>query len=249
MQVIVVPHNPDASSLYGLSQHVFLCVAGDQVVLLDLKADQYFALEWSSAAGIAAYVRGWPIAPLTGEDDMQVKPWDITHALLRRRLLSADLVTGKAATPIHIPRPTRELVPDGHGEHSRVRVGHAAAFLAAALRAALMLRCWSLEHVITRVRRRKKFAANSRSIFDALAARQAIVTFRTLNPWCFSARNKCLLTSLALLEFWPRGTLVPTWVFGVKTRPFAAHCWLQHEDMVLNDTLDHVESYTPIMAV
>jgi hypothetical protein len=41
----------------------------------------------------------------------------------------------------------------------------------------------------------------------------------------------------------------PRWVFGVQSRPFAAHCWLQLGGVVLNDTVDHVKRYTPIMVV
>jgi hypothetical protein len=35
----------------------------------------------------------------------------------------------------------------------------------------------------------------------------------------------------------------------VQTRPFAAHCWVQHGDIVCNDTVEHVSGYTPIMVV
>jgi hypothetical protein len=38
-------------------------------------------------------------------------------------------------------------------------------------------------------------------------------------------------------------------MFGVMTRPFKAHCWVQIEDVVLNDSLDHVRLFTPIKAV
>jgi hypothetical protein len=52
-----------------------------------------------------------------------------------------------------------------------------------------------------------------------------------------------------LLEYLAWYRIFPTWVFGVQTRPFAAHCWLQHENIVLNDTVEHVTRYTPIMTV
>lgn len=40
----------------------------------------------------------------------------------------------------------------------------------------------------------------------------------------------------------------PLWIFGVRTWPFGAHCWLQVDDLVIGDTLDRVRFYTPIMA-
>jgi hypothetical protein len=30
-------------------------------------------------------------------------------------------------------------------------------------------------------------------------------------------------------------------------RPFHAHCWVQHEDAVVGDTVEHVSQFTPIM--
>lgn len=39
------------------------------------------------------------------------------------------------------------------------------------------------------------------------------------------------------------------WVFGVRTWPFGAHCWLQIADQVLDDDPDRVAQYTPIMVV
>lgn len=36
------------------------------------------------------------------------------------------------------------------------------------------------------------------------------------------------------------------WVFGVKTWPFFAHCWLQIDDLVIGDRLDRVRSFAPI---
>ena len=58
-----------------------------------------------------------------------------------------------------------------------------------------------------------------------------------------------LYDSLALLEYLARYGIYADWVFGVQTRPFAAHCWVQHGDIVFNDTVEHVSGYTPIMVV
>jgi hypothetical protein len=46
---------------YALADHVFLCVSGEHLVLLDLKEDRYWALEASQTAGLASLVTGWPI--------------------------------------------------------------------------------------------------------------------------------------------------------------------------------------------
>jgi hypothetical protein len=39
------------------------------------------------------------------------------------------------------------------------------------------------------------------------------------------------------------------WIFAVRSNPFEAHCWVQSGSVVLNDVIDEVRAYTPIMRV
>jgi hypothetical protein len=61
------------------------------------------------------------------------------------------------------------------------------------------------------------------------------------------AREACLKEALALLYYLGRAGCAADWVFAVKGAPFAAHCWVQLGDIVLNDSLENVRAYTPIM--
>lgn len=72
--------------------------------------------------------------------------------------------------------------------------------------------------------------------------------FQYLRPY-YIRKYLCLYDSLALLEFLAHYRIFPQWVFGVTGQPFNAHCWIQESDCVLNDTLEHVRGFTPIMAV
>jgi hypothetical protein len=58
----------------------------------------------------------------------------------------------------------------------------------------------------------------------------------------------CRFDSLALIEFLFGHGCLPQWVFGVKCEPFAAHCWVQDDNYVLNDSVEYVQRFTPIMA-
>ena len=60
--------------------------------------------------------------------------------------------------------------------------------------------------------------------------------------------GKCLLRAFMLLRFLRRHGCDALWVFGVATWPFRAHCWLQVEDVVLDDDVERVRAYTPIFA-
>jgi len=61
--------------------------------------------------------------------------------------------------------------------------------------------------------------------------------------------NQCLPDTLAFLRFMARRHHYPHLVFGVEAWPFAAHCWAQSGDMVLNDALDHARRFAPILVV
>jgi len=61
-------------------------------------------------------------------------------------------------------------------------------------------------------------------------------------------QDRCLPWSASLVDaLRDRGADV-TLVIGVRTAPWAAHAWAEHEGVVLNDSLDHVSPYTPILA-
>lgn len=59
----------------------------------------------------------------------------------------------------------------------------------------------------------------------------------------------CLFDSLALIHFLARFDLYPDWVFAVRADPFEAHCWVQADAVVLNDTVERVASLHPIMVI
>jgi hypothetical protein len=103
--------------------------------------------------------------------------------------------------------------------------------------------------VIRRVRRRKAALAPRAAPLDVERARRVVEAFVHYRVFLFSSKNECLYDSLALIEYLARNEIYADWVFGVQTRPFAAHCWVQHGDIVCNDTVEHVSGYTPIMVV
>jgi hypothetical protein len=64
-----------------------------------------------------------------------------------------------------------------------------------------------------------------------------------------SAADRCLSRSLALADQLARRGCRTQVVFGVKLAPFAAHCWVQADDLVLNETVEEVARYTPILVI
>ncbi|RIV80234.1 lasso peptide biosynthesis B2 protein [Pelagerythrobacter aerophilus] len=64
-----------------------------------------------------------------------------------------------------------------------------------------------------------------------------------------TAADRCLPRSIALALRLARDGLAAQLVIGVRTNPFGAHSWAQHEDEVLNDSVEEVLRFTPILIV
>ncbi|WP_340646134.1 lasso peptide biosynthesis B2 protein [Phenylobacterium sp.] len=75
----------------------------------------------------------------------------------------------------------------------------------------------------------------------------AVVTrFQRRWPWAVG-RGLCLHRAFLLLTLLRQARCDAAWVFGVRTYPFEAHCWLQIGATVLDDPLTRLTAYTPLM--
>ena len=233
---------------YLLSAHAFMCVAEDFAVFLDLKRDKYTALLAADAVVLGDVVRGWPLRSATA-DSTRVESRDaLIELLLQEGLLTQDETRGKDAAPITLPPPTTTLFT-GIRVWPRLGLGHVVNFIRAWLWITLLLRCFPLEYVVRRVQRRKQRASGRAGEFDFELARRLVTLYFRMQPLAFSPIDACLRNSLTLAEFLARYQLYPTWVFGVRMSPFAAHAWLQEGSVVINDSVAHVRAFTPIMAI
>jgi hypothetical protein len=227
---------------YGLSPDVHVCLSGDYFVFLDLNRDRYFALEASKTGDLGRLVRGWPIRDRSATSSSR----NVIHELTQKGLIVASSADCKEATPIEFEMPVSEhLDADVNPRLCRASV---AAMLVSSLTAAISLRYRSLDRIANRIRRRRQTSDDHRSL-DIDEIKRLVSVFDYLRPFFFSARHACLLQSLALIEFLSRSGFFPSWVFGVRTEPFEAHCWVQQGGVVLNDAVDHVRRYSPIMIV
>lgn len=64
-----------------------------------------------------------------------------------------------------------------------------------------------------------------------------------------SSADRCLPRSLALSSNLAAVGDASFVVLGVSLHPFRAHCWVQHGETVLNDSIEEVLRYTPILVV
>jgi len=233
----------------GLARHVFVCRDEGYIVVLDLKQDRYFALDAAKTAPLSLVLPGWPTSP-AGEALPESAIAQAVAPLVRQGWLLEGEAESKDATPVNTVIPERELTVEADRAEDKVGLGAVIAFVTASIFAKFALRFWRFERVIRRVAdRNAKHAAAPTTPFDIERARKLVHAFTRLRAFLFSTKEECLHDSLSMLEFLARHQLFPSWVFAVRARPFAAHCWVQHDGVVFNDTVEHVSSYVPIMVV
>ena len=214
-----------------LREDVFMARADGLVVFLDLGADRYFALNSAFSARLA------PVIEAKGEG---ADPETIRR--LRRAGAAAEDDASGASD--FSPTPWSPAIEGALPAHAEVAATASAAFCR--WRAERELATHHLADIV-RARRlaREQGAAEPPYRTDLMKAASLFVAARALR----GGRDACLKEALALLYFLGRGGVRADWVFAVKGAPFAAHCWVQLGDVVLNDTVDNVGAYTPIMVV
>jgi Transglutaminase-like superfamily len=235
-----------------LRRDVYACCTADGAVLMDLTTGKYFGLDLDTAAAIAPRIEGWierigHIAGAEASVDENVSE-DLLDSLVNGLgLLTESAKLGKSVD-LPILHQTESIPFRGNIlPWPRVSVHHVSAFCAAYLRALLDLKLRPLATTVRRVEARKlRRDSGPPSKMQTL---ELVRIFRVLRPFLFTAKDRCLFDSLALIEFLARFGAFPTWVIAVRTRPFAAHSWVVDGQLILNEVLETTEEYSPILAV
>jgi hypothetical protein len=235
---------------YSLVRHVFVCRDEDYIVVLDVHEDRYFTLDAGRTAALAPFLTGWPASERDLEGNAPPPIDEVLQPLLSKGWLVDGDADGKEATPVNVVAPYVELHDGLDGSRPKISVRAVRMFFTASVRAKLLMRIWPFERVIRRVAERKA-AALARGVqsIDIEQARELMEVFGYLRVFLFSHREECLRDSVAVLEFLAGYGIFPDWIFGVRARPFVAHCWVQYQGVVFNDTAEHAGGYVPIMSV
>lgn len=227
----------------GLAEHVRACTMNDQVVLLDLRRSKYFAVslkQWETLIGARTSQSDGP--PHASRTPSYVER--LARPLMQQRILTrtCSMRVDSAQYP-EVSLDVRDTMP-----FSAISRGRVWRFLAAATWAAAALRFCSLGTIVNHVAGRASRLDHTRAEHQS-SLRDVVAAFDTLRPLLFTARDKCLYDSLALVRFLASEKLSAKWVIGVKTQPFAAHSWVQDGAVVLNDLHENVRRFKPILVV
>ncbi|WP_336971427.1 lasso peptide biosynthesis B2 protein [Sphingobium aromaticiconvertens] len=215
-----------------MSQTVSFALVDDQPVFLDLANDRYLRLNQTQERAFLS---------LLSDRLHQQKHGQAIAQLVAGGLL---LPVGSHEKPMAcaaLPLPSSSLL---EGPLPGAGLGLIASALLQLRRTRGDLRRESLHAVIERLRHKKSRGFG----LDADAARLlAIVAAFERTKLYLSSYRQCLPRSLAMAMHLAHAGISADLVIGVATKPFRAHCWVQHADIVLNDRLERVRNFTPIL--
>jgi hypothetical protein len=235
---------------YWIPAHVRVCPLLASTILLDLKRNRYFGIGTKETRALSTLALNWNEANGSAATVEQLAPdvaMDMADALIEAGLLSRDVPAERAAfgAPVDL---SGVLTSAGHelSRSSSLRLSHVASFVAALAWTRRALRASTLYSISCEIRDGKVAAGSN---FDEAKAIELVGIFRRLRPHAFAARDRCLFHSLALVRFMARHALFPTWVIGVRARPWGAHAWVQQDKLLLDANPEQVCEYTPILTV
>jgi len=215
----------------GLRPGLSFCEASGHLVFLDIEADRYFSLARSAETSFRSLLRGSSGPALD-------RPVD---EFLESGIL-VDGPDGLPLAPCPRPAPVRAALLDR--PLRRAPSLAVALALSSFLRARFHLRLAGFATVLNSVTRRKlgpRREASDPAVIEAAAAafHQCALLVRS--------HDQCLARSVALANWLAARGEEADLVIGVRVRPFAAHAWVQKDDLLLNESCDGVRGYTPIL--
>ncbi|WP_197253246.1 lasso peptide biosynthesis B2 protein [Paenibacillus dendritiformis] len=220
-------------STYRLKDDLTFCIADERPIFLDTRKNRYFKLPASAERAFVGYING-----------------TVRHPAEIRRLIELNILTDSAPSLItpekRIPNPDHSSVElrsltNRHGAKDAIETFAIVCWVQLYLKTRRLKK--GLDALINFRRSAEDPGASSTKTL--LIHAHAFTKSRALVP----IATRCLLDSLAMSWFLARRGHYANIVFGVTSDPFSAHCWVQAGNLVLNDTIGNVRSYTIIRVI
>jgi hypothetical protein len=237
-----------SSTTFFLSTNCFACRAQGYWVVLNMLEDRYVCVAHDDLMTISHLLHGWREQRLGAEPCGQP---DGNVAALIETLTSSGIITstakqGKEFAEADFPAPRDSIEGSSVNVSTKMLRRCAARFFLACGRIDWRLRTTALLPTLTGVERRR--GVRPVGIYGAGHLSRLIGAFKTLRPF-YPRPYLCLFESLALFEFLASYRIFPYLIFGVIADPFQAHCWLQDGSRILNDDLERVRRFKPILCL
>lgn len=215
-----------------LRDHLHVAIIQQSAILLDARTERYASLAEPLNGVLCRLLAG--ARPQAGVDAAQ--------PLLTAGLLVDD---PSATTMLRLAPPTPPI--RAFNDRRRADMLQLLRAAGAQAHAAWLVRHRSLLGLAAQIEARRPPITRSSTQDGVLLGRIADAFNRT--ALVFPPLDRCLPRSLAFCLLALRQGIVADLVFGVRANPFAAHCWVQRGDEVLNDSFEQVRQFTPILTL
>ncbi len=238
---------------YMLAPHVHATTCGNDVVVLNLRADQYLSFSASGLAELPFFIHGlttaMPVAGVRNRSSLSLENTLFEQGLLVPCKDADDIPrpTAIEAVSAEIPQPpSLDEGPVRARLSSNPKLGW--AFGTAWRSSESRFRRLPMYAIVEQLARDRPSSQDPDSI-DTETLEPLLATFNGFRALTYTSANRCLFDTHVLIQFLHHFHMRPRWVFGVQTDPFAAHCWAQIKRTVINDRLVRVNTYSPIMVI
>ncbi len=224
-----------------------MCRVDDCAVFLDLRTNRYFTIPRKYFRVLSEFLsdpvtnskpplRATPtpeelalIETFSEQDLVRYDEPPYRYAHLRKMVPATSLAPSQTNTPVTT---------------SRLAL-HGPRVLCSFTYVSVYLKLGRLDRLIERLSARRAVSPSA-SKYDVDVV---LAIFRRIRTCLYTARDACLMDSLILNDFLHSFGHQSTLVIGVRTRPFSAHAWVQIGDAVVDDTVESVQAFTPILTV
>lgn len=218
-----------AMSGFRLREGLTFCRVSDRLIFLDVPTDRYFCLGREAADAFDRLLEFGPVRALE----------PALLSLVDRGMLVPGRPQERPSTCPEMPTAGSLL----HAGGTIPRFQNVFEALARRLVAEGRLRWTGLARTLVRAR-----AQGGRFELDLDLARNASAAFAE-SSLLRSRQARCISISVATMAWLSARHCAATLVIGVKLHPFQAHCWILVGDQLVNDDLDAVRAFTPILVI
>ena len=219
---------------FVLRDGVSFCETGGRFIFLDIARDRYSSLAREAERSFRRLTSGEPLS----QDDHAVLFGLVGSELL---CLAPDAARPQpCSTP---PTPDRSLVDEDYPVGPTV-LSHALWRLTCS---ATALHLKSLRRVLAQLERRRAWLGREAEAPAGCLAEVA-AGFKSI-ALIAAPLDQCLPRSIAAAHALLDRNIRADLVIGVRVQPFGAHCWVQHGSTLVNETVDQVRNFTPILVV
>lgn len=235
---------------FFLTDETFISICKGVIVFLNLELDSYHSIppdytyELLLLLGLGCDLNPRPLAL---DEQARKEFMTLVDGLVKMGLLTNDCSNGKYAKLFKHSEPLQEIGTFGFSDLSGSPLLKSAAyFILALIITAYLFKFKDLSEIVNRI---KKKSINNRMNNDICSDKNItsiMASFRWLRPFGPSLKNACLFNSHILIEFCSFFNIYPSWIFGIRVMPFKAHCWVENNGLIYDDSIEIISSYSVI---